>query len=481
MASFKLWIGASAADTITRLAVQLGSTMVVARILSPEEFGLASMVLGVNTIMAAFIGLPFEESLAQRRKLYTAHLETALFVSAVLTVVSVVISVLSGPVIEHLADAPGFAMALIVSSLLLFAQGPGAVARAIARRHRRFVDLSICTATSTVLACAAAVVAAFAGWGVYALVLQRLLPLVFFPILALGFLRWRRQRIWLPMRWHSVRFRELFRFSWLHLADVGVTNSGPAALSFLVNAYFGQAILGQLNIALRIVDPLRMALMSVGHNLAFSVLVRLQTNAQRLASKAGDIAADTGFVIIPAFVGLAVSTPVLLPMLVGPGWEESIPLSQMLCLGVGLSLPFRFYFSGYSALGRPEYGLISSTLALIAMAALFVLAARAGLDRAAGIAFVSYEAATVVVAIGFAVFLLGRDMVPALIRMARIWIAALIMAGIIHWLYLRDPEVTASGMRLMAIVLTGMVVYPVAMLVVCPRCLRDFIQFARDR
>ena len=105
MASFKLWIGASAADTITRLAVQLASTMVVARILTAEEFGLASLVLGVTTIMAAFIGLPFEESLAQRRKLYTSHLETSLFVSAVLTAISVAFSAALGPVIERLASS----------------------------------------------------------------------------------------------------------------------------------------------------------------------------------------------------------------------------------------------------------------------------------------------------------------------------------------------------------------------------------------
>ena len=56
MASFKLWIGASDADTITRLAVQLASTMVVARILTAEEFGLASRVLGVTTIRDDYIG-----------------------------------------------------------------------------------------------------------------------------------------------------------------------------------------------------------------------------------------------------------------------------------------------------------------------------------------------------------------------------------------------------------------------------------------
>ncbi|WBU63493.1 oligosaccharide flippase family protein [Paracoccus aerodenitrificans] len=481
MASFKIWIGASAADTITRLALQLGSTMVMARILSAEEFGLASMVLGVNTVMAAFIGLPFEESLAQRRQLYTTHLETVLFVSGILTLLSMALSAVFGPIIENFANAPGFAVALIVSSLLLFAQGPGAVARAMARRHRRFVDLSICNAVSTALACVVAVMAAFSGWGVYALILQRLLPNLFFPMLAAGFMGLGGKRVLLPLRWHATRFRELFRFSWLHLANVGVTNSGPATLAFLVNAYFGQAILGQWNIALRIVDPLRMALMGVGHNLAFSALVRLQLDARKLTAKAGEIALATGFIIIPAFAGLAVATHVLLPMLVGPGWEGAVPLSQMLCLGVGLSLPFRFYFSGYSALGRPEYGLISSIFALVSMVAIFMIATDADIHNAAGVAFIASEAATVVTAVGFATFLIGRAIMPIMFRMLRIWIGALIMAAVVWSLFLSGPEVPVTLPRLAAIILTGMAIYPMAMLVVCRRCLTDFIGLIRGK
>ncbi|MFD1795192.1 oligosaccharide flippase family protein [Paracoccus aurantiacus] len=479
MASFKLWIGASAADTITRLAVQLGSTMVVARLLTAEEFGLASLVLGVTTIMSAFIGLPFEESLAQRRKLYTTHLETALFVSAVLTVICVGLSALFGPVVEHFAKAPGFAVALVISSLLLFAQGPGSVARAIARRHRRFVDLSTSNALSTVLACAVAVLAAFAGWGVYALLLQRLLPNVFYPVLALGILKWRGQRIWVPMRWHGVRFRELFRFSWLHLADVLATNAGPAALSFLINGFFGQAILGMLNIALRIVDPLRSALLSVGHNLVFSVLVRMQNDARKLTTKAAEISTGVAFVVVPAFVGLAVSSPVLLPMLVGPGWESSIPLSQLLCLAVAFSFPFNFYFSGYSALGRPEFGLFGSLFSLIAMVLIFVVAAKLGIPNVAGIAFVSYEVAKVIAALIFAVPASGRSLWPPLNQLLRIWIGALIMAGVIQWLFFSGTPAQVSVVNLVAIVLCGVIVYPLAMLVVCRRCLMQFLQLMR--
>ncbi|WP_196053557.1 oligosaccharide flippase family protein [Paracoccus lichenicola] len=459
----------------------MASTMVVARILSPAEFGLAAMVLGLNTIMGAFIGLPFEESLTQRRRLYTSHLETSLFASMLLTGAAIVLSILMGPLIEHWVDAPGFAACLIFSSLLLLWQGPGAVSKAVARRSRRFVEISTCQALSTVIASVVSVLAAMAGWGVYSLLLQRLLPNVLYPVLAVVFLWWRGQRIWIPVRWHGERFREIFRFSWLHLADVGVTSAAPAALAFLVNAVFGAVTLGQLNIALRIVDPLRMALMGVGHNLAFSVLVRLQGDPPRLVQKAGDIASGVAVLAVPAFVGLAASAPVLLPLLVGPGWELAVPLSQILCLAVGLSLPFRFYYSSYSALGRPEYGLIGSTVGLVFMVAGFVLTAWFDGHIAAPVAFLTYEVAATLVALVYAQRLVRGGAASALLRIGRIWLAALVMAGVITAVYFRKDVPDISPSNLLAIIATGAITYPIALWVTCRPCFRELISLLRNR
>jgi len=207
----------------------------------------------------------------------------------------------------------------------------------------------------------------------------------------------------------------------------------------------------------------------------------MQTDARKLTVKAAEITADTGFFIIPAFVGLAVVSPVLLPMLVGPGWEASIPLSQMLCLAVAFSLPFNFYYSGYSALGRPEYGLYGSALSLLTMVVVFLACAWAGLPQTVGIAFISYEVAKVVIALALALPISGRALTTALIEIVRIWIGALIMAAILHWLFLSSETPQVSGLELAGIVLAGMVVYPLVMLVVCPRCMRDFVRMIRSR
>ncbi|MBM3605793.1 MAG: hypothetical protein FJX25_13915 [Alphaproteobacteria bacterium] len=478
---FRIWIGASAADAAVRLAAQMASTVVVARILSPTEFGLATMVLGVNAIMGAFIGLPFEESLSQRRRLYTAHLETALFASLVLTGAAIVLSFVLGPLIEVWAGAPDFAIYLIVSSFLLLWQGPRAVSTAIARRSRRFVEISFCQAVSTVIASIVSVIAAMQGFGVYSLLLQRLLPNVLYPMLAAVFLWWRGQTILIPVRWHTKRFQEIFRFSWLHLADVGVTSSAPAILAFLVNAFFGGAVLGQLNIALRIVDPLRMALMGVGHNLAFSVLVRLQTAPPRLLETAGRISAGVAVAAVPAFVGLAASAPVLLPLLVGPGWELAVPLSQVLCLAVGMSLPYRFYYSAYSAFGRPEYGLIGSTVGLVCMAISFLILAWSDGHSAPAVAFLTYEVATIIVALICARIVAKGAAASASIMIARIWLAALVMAGAITVIFLRDGAPTISLTNLLLIILTGVIVYSLTLLVTCRQCFEDFTSLLKSQ
>lgn len=117
------------------------------------------------------------------------------------------------------------------------------------------------------------------------------------------------------------RASDLLRFSWLHLSDICVGAATPAVVAYTVNAVFGTATLGQLNIALRLVEPARQLVGGIGHNIVFSMLYRMQDAPARLVLAAAETVASVGVLAIPAFLGLAVCVPALLPLLVGPGWE----------------------------------------------------------------------------------------------------------------------------------------------------------------
>lgn len=463
----RLSIGASAADVALRLFAQMGSTVVIARLLPPEDFGLAVLVLSVVGMIGALVGLPFEEALSQRRRLSSGHLEAVLFASTGLWVGAMALSLVGGPVLAHLAGIGSVAFWLPLATLFLIGQGPGTVARALARRHERFVDLAILQSVSTLLGCAGAVAVAVQGHGILALVLQRMLPVVLFPILAMAMAAWRRRQVMVRLRWNRARLSELSRFSWINLADVGVDYAMPAVLTFLVNAHFGTAVLGQLNIAMRMVDPLRAAIGSVGHNIAFAMLMRMQGDPARLGASTSGVVVNVAAFSVPAFLGLAVCAPVLMPLLVGPGWDEAVPMARILCLMAAISVPFRYFYSGYSALGRPEYGLWGSLAGLLAMVLWIELGALAGLSAIPATALLVAEVVSALVAVAYMVPLARHALGDAMVQMLRVWAATVLMALALDWVFAAGQ---GGVSQLVAMIVMGGAIYPLLLLTFCRSC-----------
>ena len=292
-----------------------------------------------------------------------------------------------------------------------------------------------------------------------------------FPLAAVAVARWAGRAMLVRPRWHGDRFREIFRFSWLNLADVSLGAATAALMSFVVNAHFGTVVLGQINIAMRIVEPLRLLIGGVGHNIVFSLLARMQADPARLGRSAAEMVAGIASLVVPAFLGIAACAPVLLPLLVGPGWEAAVPLAQALSLAAAISVPFGFLYTGFSALGRPENGVAGACLGLAVLMIGLQLARGWPVGVGIGGAIVAGAAAEAGLAVILLLRLVGRDAGEALGRAARVWIASGLMAGLL-WLAYPQPA-DPSAPRLAAIVASGLVAYPVLLLVICRPCFRN--------
>lgn len=467
MRQLRSWIGVSAADAVIRLGVQLLSTVIMARLLPAESFGLALLVLSVASVAGAFIGLPFEESLIQRRRLLTGHLEVALFVSLALSLAAILLSLVLGPALAHLSGKDGLIFWLPVATIFLVGQGPAAICRALARRYRRFVELAVCQALAMTISCFTAIALAVMGEGILALICHRLMPNLILPVLFAISALLRRRSILLVPRWHGARFRELFRFSWLLLADFGVDAATPAIFSFAVNALFGTAVLGHINIAQRMVDPLRSAIEGIGHNLSFSVLTRLQHDPPRALNAASEIVVNVAAVAVPAFLGLAVTAPILLPILVGPGWDAAVPVARLMCLAAAISVPLRHFYSSFAAVGRPEYGLAGTTAGLIAMLVVLGLVDLTGAPQAIGAAYLGNEAVTGLLAIALAIRIGGTTVLGPLGRTLRVWAAGIAMVALLQAGFFTNAPDLRPAVLLMLVVVSGICVYTGLLYLLC--------------
>lgn len=462
-----LWIGASSIDICVRLVTQMAATVVIARLLPPEDFGLAMLALSVAALLGAFISLPFEEALAQRPRITTGHLGTALFSSLMLAVAAIGVVLLISAPLGKAIGAPDLAFWLPFSTVFLLAQGPGSITRALARRRRNFVDLAVCQSLSVVIATAVAIALALAGWGVLALVLQRMLPIALYPLLGgWGALAQGRSALVWPV-FVRARFDEMFRFSWIYLANTAVHYAIPTVMTFLVNLLFGTRVLGQVNIAMRLAEPIRQGVQGVGHNLVFSLLTRFRAEPRVLVGEALEVVTRVACLAVPAFLGLAVVAPLALPILAGPGWNEAIPLAQAFCVLAAINAPFLYVFSGFSALGRPEYELMSCLAGLAATVGLLLLAACFDSTLGIGLAMIGSEIVMNGVGLAAARAYLGTGLAGPLFRILRVWLAAGAMVLILAALRPRFAALGTPVPVLLATVAAGLLLYPPLLFLFC--------------
>lgn len=361
------WLGWAGADAFGRLFLLSGATVIFSWLLDPEAFGISAIVLATAAAAGLLVGAPFQDALTQRRVLRGAHLRSALGFSLMTSALLIGLSFPLAGLMARAYDTPVMAVLLPVAMLSILFSGHVDLVTARARRQRRFNDLAATSLTAHLVAVPLATTAAFLGAGVWSLIILRLAVVVTQALV----LQWRvgfplRPQLSLP---HLADLRRMAGISSLdRLAD----NLTYLLFNNLVGSFFGLAVLGQVNMALRIVEPIRGALVATLHNLTFPHFRRV-AHTVGMAADRDRLIVLLAACIVPIFAGLASITPMLLPLVTGPGWEEAVPIAICLALGAALALPAQTVFTAFLAGGSAEYALAGNIFRLIATTLVLVI------------------------------------------------------------------------------------------------------------
>lgn len=320
--------------TITRtggmVALRFLMLIVLARLLTPEEFGLmsaASIVLGFSAI---FYQLGVGPALVQRPEISPTHIRTGLTVSVGLSLVFWGAVALGAPLIARLFDLDDLVPVLQVAALVFPISGISVVATSLMQRDLRFRELAIIDVGAYAIGYGIVGVSLAAmGAGVWALVGAHLTKSAVSSIALVV-----KGHYGLRPGFNVGAFRELMVYGGgFTLARVFNYMAGQGD-NFVAARWLGAAALGAYGRAYQLLAfPVNQLTFVIGEVL-FPAMARIQESKERLSGAFRRGATFMALVFAPLGLIAAVLAPEIVAVFLGDGWSETIGPFQVLAVGM---------------------------------------------------------------------------------------------------------------------------------------------------
>jgi PST family polysaccharide transporter len=154
--------------------VQTASTMILARLLTPADFGLIAMVTAVTGFASLFKDLGLSMATVQKAEITHEQVSVLFWVNVAVSLMIALITAASAPVIAWFYGEPRLTAVAMALSLAFILGGLTVQHQALLRRQMRFTVLAVIPILSTAVAALAAIVSATLGLGYWALVVMEL-------------------------------------------------------------------------------------------------------------------------------------------------------------------------------------------------------------------------------------------------------------------------------------------------------------------
>ena len=343
------WLGGS---QLANRVLRILATVVVARLLGPEDYGLAAIaltahefiqMLGRHGVVAKLVQAPEHrlETLAQ----------SAYWLNWVQGVLLFICQCIMAWVLSQAFDNPALLLPICILGLSYFMLPFGIVQAALTLRENR---LHI-TATVEALQCATdlalMVVMAWFGWGFWALVLPKVLVVPIWVVV------YRKYQHWRPSGSYSLSdWREILRFS-LPITGVEVLSTLRNNADYLLIGYIlGVKALGIYYFAFNAGLGISLSLISALGNAFFPHLCEVSHSADKLRLSFISGLKSMSSILLPLILLQTVLAPIYLPIVFGQKWLDAgaLPVLMLICLSA-LPRPFAEAASQLlRAVGQPQ-------------------------------------------------------------------------------------------------------------------------------
>lgn len=323
----------SAVDNITQYGITFFVSIVLARLLSPDDYGLIGIITIFTTVCTAIINGGFSTALIRTKNPTDDDYNTAFIVNLILSLVLYAIVFLCAPWIADFFEREDLVALTRVSS---FTMVIGALAIVQQTRLTKRIDFKTQTKITFAASIASGIIGitmAILDFGVWSLVAQSLSAQCIRTALL-----WFYNH-WIPsFSFNRRSFSELFGFGWKMMVSGILDSVWTQLYQVIVGKFYSPATLGQYTRAKQFSQMFSSNLTVVIQRVTFPVLSDIQDEKERMVSAYRRIIKVTMFITFVLMFGLGAISEPLLYCLIGAKWHEAASYLPLICL-VGAFYP----------------------------------------------------------------------------------------------------------------------------------------------
>src|SRR3954449_7166565 len=316
------WKGGS---NLARQLLRIGVTVVLARLLSPHDYGVAGMVIVFATLVEIFGDLALGAALVQRKELTDSDRSTAFWVSVGAGLLFTVLGIAFATPLADFYGTPAVKPLFMVMSLSFVITALGSTQCALLMRSMDFRGLELRLTGGAVGGAAVAVTLAWRGAGPWALIGQQVTAATVASLLVWRFSTWRP-----AFHFSRASLRDLGSFSGRVFGTRLLFYANRNADNVLVGRYIGASALGAYTIAYNIMLLPSNQISAPVQEVLYPTFSRMQDDVPRVARAWLAVNRIVGSISLPALAGMVMVAPEFVAVVLGPKWESAVRVIQIL-------------------------------------------------------------------------------------------------------------------------------------------------------
>lgn len=328
-------------------------SIILARLLEPKAYGTLALIYVFTSILDVFINSGLGTALIQKKDADNIDFSTVFYFNILIAIVSYILIFIGAPFIANFYKEVAMTPYIRVLSLTLLLSGIKNVQYAYISRNLMFKVFFFATLTGTLFSAIVGIAMAYKGFGVWALIAQRISTQVVSTAIMWGIIHWTPR---LVFSWE--RLKGLYRYGWKLLASALLNTIYMRMHSLIIGKMYSAEDLAYFhrgeNFPIMLASNLNNAIDSV----LFPAMSQVQDNLTRLKDMTRSAIKLATYIIMPSMACLAVCSEPLVRLILTDKWLPCLPFLRLYCISLAFYPIHTANLNAIKALGRSDIFLV---------------------------------------------------------------------------------------------------------------------------